>query len=1053
MAENEEIAVQDVVCLTADPAKRGVVMSAGSAGGIKKYGVFVDGEIKTYYEGQIFLAPEEKEGGKDKESLLGAKSFLSRIAALHITTPSSGSLYSLNSARIDFVPYQFRPALKIIRADEPRILIADSVGVGKTIEAGLIIKELEARSDLNNIVIVCPKPLVAERKWESEMKRFDEEFVSVDGPGLRQIISDADRDGQWSQRFNRVIIPYSILNERTYGGNEETYSDEKGRKKKRKLSIGLADLDPPPHFDLVIVDEAHRIRNGSMEKQKAFEYKCVKYFCDHADAAVMLTATPLQTGTDNLFVLLNVLRPDVVIDKEVLESMMMPNPFIHRCAKIMRSAGENWQQDAADELKKLTQTQYGKNVTAKNPIFTQTLEALEGRQIASREERVKMIGNVESLHTLNSFFSRTRRKDIEDFCVRHAFAIETSFTARQRTLHDKLLEFERKALEKIHGDSQAIQFMMTTIKRQAASCIFALAPYIDDFINRRFDQIQEDAAYYEGEDFSSVSEDSLEILRTLAQELISLSKNLPAEDPKFDGMMTAIREKQKEENNKIIVFSSFKHTLSYLLAKLKKEGLRVAQIDGSVKDEARLSLRERFSLSKGDESTLDILLFSEVGSEGLDYQFCDMMINYDLPWNPMRIEQRIGRIDRRGQKSEVVTICNLVTKDTIDADIYHRCFERIGIFESSIGECDEILGEMEAQIEKIASNHALSDEEKRKKLEQMSDNEVRKLQELEKLESEQKEFFGVDLSEAITKEEIKRAENPWISPKSVQNLIEQYLASRLGEGHYISKGTDVKSIRLSRESKLTIREDFFKLPNVQNAARQSWLAYLKSADATQKITFEQSIAEKNRDAFFISSSHPLARQAAMHFSPSRSQSGKTQRVALSARSDTVKAGVWRFSLYAWTYSGSKPHIKTVAVCGDEEMEKAIPLLLQDAQDAEGDSLPPDSNSEWERHEERHAALWRLEKERYLLEVEGDAAFKIESLTNSFSRKKRSLERKIEDCRASEKPEKRKIAKMYEGELKNTEQRYLEKTEAIRERVCQSDIHTALIANGVLCVEN
>ena len=162
----------------------------------------------------------------------------------------------MNTARIDFVPYQFRPALKLIHSDTPRILIADSVGVGKTIEAGLIIKELEARHDLAHVAIICPRPLVAERKWELEMKRFDEEFIPIDGPTFRQAISDTDRDGEWPVRFSKIIIPYSIMDSRVYGGN----------KKNSDLPFGLDDLDPAPHFDLVIVDEAHHIRNGSMDK-------------------------------------------------------------------------------------------------------------------------------------------------------------------------------------------------------------------------------------------------------------------------------------------------------------------------------------------------------------------------------------------------------------------------------------------------------------------------------------------------------------------------------------------------------------------------------------------------------------------------------------------------------------------------------------------------------------------------------------------------------------------------------------------------------------------
>ena len=161
-----------------------------------------------------------------------------------------------------------RPALKVIKADEPRILIADSVGVGKTIEAGLIIKELEARNELDNVVVICPKPLVSERKWEDEMKKFDEEFTPLTGSELRQIISDTDRDEAWPVRYNKVIIPYSIMDSKVYEG-----SNGKGR-----YSVGLADLDPAPRFGLVIVDEAHHIRNGSINKEKAYAYKCTKYF-------------------------------------------------------------------------------------------------------------------------------------------------------------------------------------------------------------------------------------------------------------------------------------------------------------------------------------------------------------------------------------------------------------------------------------------------------------------------------------------------------------------------------------------------------------------------------------------------------------------------------------------------------------------------------------------------------------------------------------------------------------------------------------------------------
>lgn len=280
--EKREIKEKSVVKLVSQPDIRGVVVSVEDIGGIQKYNIFVDGGIKTFFTGQIALAEEPP-----AYNWIDLPTLQSYLSAFEINNPSSGSLYSLNAARIDFVPYQFRPALKMIKSDEPRILIADSVGVGKTIEAGLIIKELEARTDLERIMIICPKPLVSERKWEIEMKqRFDEDFVPLTGADLRQIISDTDRDGEWPTRFNKVIVPYSIFDSRVYDGDEDGKVD----------LTGLAHLDPAPHFDLVIVDEAHHIRNGSMEKEKAFAYKATKYFCDNADAVVMLTATPLQTG-------------------------------------------------------------------------------------------------------------------------------------------------------------------------------------------------------------------------------------------------------------------------------------------------------------------------------------------------------------------------------------------------------------------------------------------------------------------------------------------------------------------------------------------------------------------------------------------------------------------------------------------------------------------------------------------------------------------------------------------------------------------------------------
>lgn len=1005
-----------LVYLVSDPKINGVVMSLKNLGDITQYNVFVNNEIKQYYTGQIALV--EKSAGYNWISLTEMRSYLT---AYQINNPSSQNLYSLNSARIDFVPYQFRPALKMIHADEPRILIADSVGVGKTIEAGLIIKELEARSDLERVLVICPKPLVAERKWELEMKRFDEEFISLDGATLRQIISDTDRDGDWPVRFNKAIIPYSILDSKVYNG-------EIGR---RNRIFGLSELDPEPHFDLVIVDEAHHIRNGSDDKEKAFAYKCTKYFCDHADAVVMLTATPLQTSDNDLFTLLNVLRPDIVVDKDTFEMMSRPNANISRAVHLVRAMEEGWNEKASTELLDLQKTQWGDNVIAENPLYNDILRRLESNEI-DREERVKLISDIESLHSFGTMLNRTRRRDIQDFCVRRSHTVSTSFTEYQQTLHDELLYFEHEALSTLHN-ANSVAFMISTIRRQAASCIFGLAPYIRDIISRRLMQLDYDPDSL----INDVDEKSLNTISSLAKKVLMLADKLPEKDPKFEETYDIIRKKQEQSNNKIMIFSTFRHTLSYLKRKLSECGLRVEQIDGSVKDDTRYELKSRFELSRENEYAIDILLFTEVGSEGLDYQFCDMMINYDLPWNPMKIEQRIGRIDRRGQLSDVVNIYNIITEGTVDADIYHRCLMRIGVFERSIGDCEEILGQIASGIDYIVYDTNLTDEERNIKLEQMADNEVRKMQELNRLEEEEKELFGFDLTELTTSHEIKKAESPWISGYFLQKLIENYITAIVGKGQYIIGESSLKTIRLSASARQILRDDLKKLTGGRNALRRSWQNYLSGNKPNHSITFDPETASKERDSFFITAMHPLAKQAAKYYSHRESA-----YLHLQLHTSEISSGQYVFSVYAWQYTGYNTYTKLITVCENEKIAVELPFLLEDADSSES---KPNGQFNWSSIENHHVSMWLEAREKHKSEIKALEAYKLESITNTFRNRIRSLEQQIKDAYDEN------IKRMRQSELDTVREKYSRKITEIKEIADKADVLTTLLVNGVITI--
>jgi SNF2 family N-terminal domain. len=250
-----------IVFLKSNPEIKGALLSIMPGKPENRYNVFIDGKTQTFYASQI-----QTEDQKDEDSIfLSCHKFHSYLTALQIRHPGLSTLYSLNAARVDFIPYQFRPVLKFIRSDRPRLLIADGVGVGKTIEAGLILREMQARRDVRSILIVCPRPLVTERKWQIEMKRFEERFAHLDSKTLRFCINEMDLDGVWPEQYQKTILPYSLFDEALlFGTNPD------GRRKRKK---GLLDLDPPPRFDLVIIDEAHHIRNTD-----TFRHKAVRFF-------------------------------------------------------------------------------------------------------------------------------------------------------------------------------------------------------------------------------------------------------------------------------------------------------------------------------------------------------------------------------------------------------------------------------------------------------------------------------------------------------------------------------------------------------------------------------------------------------------------------------------------------------------------------------------------------------------------------------------------------------------------------------------------------------
>jgi SNF2 family DNA or RNA helicase len=981
-----------------------------------RYRVFQNGAKTTYYESQLqALASQAKE-----RNLLSVEELHAFLTSIQLTSPSTANLYSLRAGRVKFVPYQYRPVLKLIRADRPRVLIADEVGVGKTIEAGLIIKELKARMDINSILIICPKALVAERKWFLEMKRFDEHFTPLDGQLLRHCLQETHLEGEWPEQYSKTILPFSLFDSDLLLGRSD---------RAKSKDLGLVNLDPPPKFDLVIVDEAHHIRNT-----ETFLHQGVRYFCDNAGAVIFLSATPVQLGSEDLYTLLNVLRPDLVIDSASFNQMAEPNRYINAAIQHYREVKEQWTKKARSSLDEAARTEWGRTFLREAPAFQKIYDQLS-EEVLTDEGRIEAIRTLEELYTFSPLINRTRRRDIGEFTTRRPETIAVEFTNLQKEFHNGLLDVIQRILAFCHGN-QNVKFMMTTIRRQAASCLYGLVPLLQDLLLGKLDKLELLEA---SDNDSDLDLSFVEQIRSDIAILLNQAKNLDLYDPKVEAFIQTIKDKLQLPNNKALVFSTFRHTLSYLSARMQQEGFRYGVVHGGIPDEERKELRRRFGLEKDDPEALDILLSSEVGCEGLDFQFTDCLINYDLPWNPMRIEQRIGRIDRYGQKSESVAIINLITPGTVDAEIYERCLMRIGVFQHAIGGNEEILGEITKELHDIAESFELTNEERAKRLLQLADNEIRRIREEQELESKQAELFGLSLPAQGWNKDLEAADNYWLSPQALQRCVTSYLHHRLGkEQDYVLGEKPLKTLRLSQEARNKLLEDYRKLPRSTDLVAREWEKWLKGAQPTLQVTFDQETASDNSQAIHLSIGHPLMKQAASQ------QSGEEKAyVRLTVQTDKLPPGQYPFVIYRWTKRGVKQDEELVVVSNDAGVEDSLFELLKVAQPLEDSPLP--SEEAFEELDVEHHAKWVAAQVDHTTENKLLVEYRLQSLKVSHQARRKVIEDQL--ARATND----RIRLMKQSELSRADADYNRRLEELKLAADSGDIHATPVVFGTLVV--
>jgi hypothetical protein len=622
--------------------------------------------------------------------------------------------------------------------------------------------------------------------------------------------------------------------------------------------------------------------------------------------------------------------------------------------------------------------------------------------------------------------------------------VEVPFTESQQAFYDALIAFRREMLA-LDYPPAVIRLITDTLERQAASCLPALVPALDTFLRTgkfRTEALTDDLEWDDTRDLPPS-------LVNKARELRAMAVALPEEDPKLDELKYIVSETISSSGpRKVLVFSFFLHTLSYLERQLREAGYRVAVVNGRVDDETREILRNRFRLPNEHQDAIDILLSSEVGCEGLDYEFCNRLVNYDIPWNPMRVEQRIGRIDRFGQQSDKVQIYNFVTPGTVEERIVFRCYDRLGIFRDTIGDIEEVLGRLTQAINETALDASLTQQQAEEKAKQLADNALREIEEQRRLEEQSKELLGLDRALLDEVEKVQE-EGRFISPLELRQMIDEYLAHRCENATILGdeKQEGIVRIRANRADRDRLQSDLYQL-QTQDRTTLETRRWLINDEPLFAVTFHQKTALEHRDIPFITPIHALTKMAIQYWNGHHDQQLVTQVKLETAEYPT---GRYVFAYYLWETVSLDFEVRLISLVWDLTREKLkgsmpadLPRLLRQGHDTQ--TMNESSIQEIEPalhkleeaiHEKRRREVTKLIKANRQL-----AEQQLASLARYYDRRVARINAELSSATD------RRIQRMKKSELRRIQQEQERRQREIEARK-KADIISQRVAYGLL----
>ena len=565
--------------------------------------------------------------------------------ALSGSGSTEGAVFSANTI---FKPYQFRPLLKYLRSDAKRILIADEAGLGKTVEAGYIIVEDIARYKGSRILVLCPPGL--RRKWRADMLRhFGLGFEVVQGT---ELATRLEGTGPF-----RLIASFDSARLRRGDGPH-----------------------PPWSLDLLVIDEVHHMigRTGEILRRRLGQEAS-----QASKRAVALSATPIHLEFDDLRRVL-----EVVLGAQLDPSAFGRDMDAVRALNAIRQAAQREQPLSTRDARRLP------SPLANAGVPREKLEKIIALAQGGAERRGELETELRDLDPFQEVLTRSRRRDVNEFRARKIEDHWVELAGREEgedTSEHEVFEAADALLKASFTHVHRLQLassLPATIDLLRGGMrgfrVWVRGREVFGELDREDRQLAEAASPYRKQ-LSAVERDQ-------CSKIVDMSARLTL-DSKWMLLKSLLVSAMELRPRKAVVFTQWVPTLRYLRERSQGlQGFAAFSISGEDPDWQRDRTLNAFAKHQGPA----VLFATDILSEGVDLQWADTVYNYDSPTNPQRIEQRIGRVDRVGQRSETVEVHNLWTAETIDEEVAAWVRARIKLFEEGIGDVTVVTGEAAA---------------------------------------------------------------------------------------------------------------------------------------------------------------------------------------------------------------------------------------------------------------------------------------------------------------------------------------------------------------------